>query len=298
MFDAVIIGAGTAGMTAAIYLARKGKTAIVLEGNTYGGQIINASEIENYPGFNNISGFDFATKLYEQVLSLGGKIEFGEVTKIEINDDIKTVITTDTQYECKNVIIATGTKNRKLGIDKEDELIGKGLSYCATCDGAFFAEKSVAVVGSGDTALDDAEFLSGICKKVYIINRIDKFQSDNNRADIIQEKDNVKVFFNNTVTKLLTDDTGKLSGVQLYNRGLDSVSELEVSGLFVAVGKGPNTDFIKSLIYLDDAGYILADEDCKTNIKGIFAAGDCRKKPLRQLTTAASDGAVASKWIY
>ena len=172
MYDAVIIGAGTAGMTAGIYLARQGKRAIILEGNTYGGQIVNSLGVENYPGIKNISGFDFATALYEQVLELGGEIDYGEVVGIKVNDNSKTVLTADKEYECERVIIATGAANRNLGVDGEEDLVGLGVSYCATCDGAFFREKKVAVVGGGNTALEDAEFLSGLCETVYILSLI------------------------------------------------------------------------------------------------------------------------------
>lgn len=294
MYDAVIIGAGTAGMTAGIYLARQGKRAIILEGNTYGGQIVNSLGVENYPGIKNISGFDFATALYEQVLELGGEIDYGEVVGIKVNDNSKTVLTADKEYECERVIIATGAANRNLGVDGEEDLVGLGVSYCATCDGAFFREKKVAVVGGGNTALEDAEFLSGLCETVYIIHRRDEFRGDLSTVEKLKQKSNVEFILNSTVTAFKKGEDGRLNGVELQNKISGEISGLAVDGLFVAVGQIPNTGFLKGLVELDAAGYVISGEDCKTNIDGIYAAGDCRTKPLRQLATAAADGAVAT----
>ncbi len=298
MFDAVIIGAGTAGMTAGIYLARRGMSAVILENNTYGGQIVNSREVENYPGLKNISGFDFATELYEQVTSLGGHIEFANVTGIKTDTDCKTVMTTDKEYKCKNIIIASGAANRKLGLEEEDELIGRGISYCATCDGSFFRDKPVAVVGGGNTALDDAKFLSEICAEVLIIHRRDEFRGDSRTVRELSELDNVKFVMNSLPVKLSTDDSGKLAGVIIRDKISGAVTELSVKGLFVAVGQVPNTAFLKdSGVNLDKYGYVIAGEDCRTNIEGIYAAGDCRTKALRQLTTAAADGSIAATLI-
>lgn len=298
MFDAVIIGAGTAGMTAGIYLARRGMSAVILENNTYGGQIVNSREVENYPGLKNISGFDFATELYEQVTALGGHIEFANVTGIKTDTDYKTVMTTDKEYKCKNIIIASGAANRKLGLEEEDELIGRGISYCATCDGSFFRDKPVAVVGGGNTALDDAKFLSEICAEVLIIHRRDEFRGDSRTVRELSELDNVKFVMNSLPVKLTTDDSGKLAGVIIRDKISGAVTELSVKGLFVAVGQVPNTAFLKdSGVNLDKYGYVIAGEDCRTNIEGIYAAGDCRTKALRQLTTAAADGSIAATLI-
>ena len=294
MYDAVIIGAGAAGMTAGIYLARRGKSALILEGSAYGGQIINSREIQNYPAIKNISGFDFATELYEQVLALGGKVEFSKVTEIQPNGKIKKVITAANEYECKNIIIATGAVNRKLGIEKEAELTGKGVSYCATCDGAFFRNKTTAVVGGGNTALDDAVFLSEICEKVYLIHRRDEFRGDDATVHKLKNTENVEFVLNSVPTKLI-EDNEKLSGIAVQNNTDGLITELNINGLFIAVGQIPNTEFLKeSGIKLDKYGYIIAGEDCRTNKDGVFAVGDCRTKSLRQLVTAAADGAAAA----
>lgn len=295
MLDAIIIGAGTAGMTAGIYLARRGMSAIIFENNAYGGQIINSPHIANYPGIKDVSGFDFATGLFEQVTELGGSIEFADVTEIKTDGGKKTVITSDGEYECRNIIIASGASNRKIGLENEDELIGRGVSYCATCDGAFFKDKDVAVVGGGNTALDDARFLSEICKTVYLIHRRDTFRGDSTTAELLKNTKNVKFVLNSVPSELITDDEGMLSGVKILNKLSGESEILSISGLFAAVGQVPNTAFLKgSGVNLDEYGYIIAGEDCRTNIDGIYAAGDCRTKALRQLTTAAADGSVSA----
>lgn len=295
MLDTIIIGAGTAGMTAGIYLARRGKKALILENNSYGGQIINSPHIANYPGIKDVSGYNFATDLYEQATALGAEIRFGEVTGIKPDGSTKTVITDDGELECKSIIIASGASNRKLGLDKEDELIGRGVSYCATCDGAFFRGKSVAVVGGGNTALDDAVFLSEICETVYLIHRRDEFRGDSATVEKLKSKNNVQLVLNSVPTELMADSDGLLSGIKIMNKLSGEADTLSISGLFVAIGQVPNTAFLKGCgIKLDDYGYITAGEDCRTNIDGVFAAGDCRTKDLRQLTTAAADGSVAA----
>lgn len=295
MLDAIIIGAGTAGMTAGIYLARRGMSAIIFENNAYGGQIINSPHIANYPGIKDVSGFDFATGLFEQVTELGGSIEFADVTEIKTDGGKKTVVTSDGEYECRNIIIASGASNRKIGLNNEDELIGRGVSYCATCDGAFFKDKDVAIVGGGNTALDDARFLSEICKTVYLIHRRDTFRGDSTTAELLKNTKNVKFVLNSVPSELITDDDGMLSGVKILNKLSGESEILSISGLFAAVGQVPNTAFLKeSGVKLDEYGYIIAGEDCRTNVDGIYAAGDCRTKALRQLTTAAADGSVAA----
>ena len=204
------------------------------------------------------------------------------------------MLTADKEYECERVIIATGAANRNLGVDGEEDLVGLGVSYCATCDGAFFREKKVAVVGGGNTALEDAEFLSGLCETVYIIHRRDEFRGDQSTVEKLKQKSNVEFILNSTVTAFKKGEDGRLNGVELQNKISGEISGLAVDGLFVAVGQIPNTGFLKGLVELDAAGYVISGEDCKTNIDGIYAAGDCRTKPLRQLATAAADGAVAT----
>ena len=291
MYDIIIVGAGPAGLTAAIYGRRALKSVLVLEALSYGGQIINTLDIENYPAAAHISGFDFATNLYNQVKELGAEVKFEKVTNITDMGDIKKVATAKNEYETKTIILATGADNRKLGLEKEDSLIGKGISYCATCDGNFFKEKDVAVVGGGNTALEDTLYLTDLVNKVYLIHRRDEFRGDPTIVEKLKEKDNVEFVYNSNVTKLISND--KLEAIEVTNKD-GSKKEISVSGLFVAIGKVPENENFKNLISLDDSGYIIASEDCHTNIEGIFVAGDNRVKELRQLVTATSDGAIAA----
>lgn len=291
MYDIIIVGAGPAGLTAAIYGRRALKSVLVLEALSYGGQIINTLDIENYPAAAHISGFDFATNLYNQVKELGAEVKFEKVTNITDMGDIKKVATAKNEYETKTIILATGADNRKLGLENEDSLIGKGISYCATCDGNFFKGKDVAVVGGGNTALEDTLYLTDLVNKVYLIHRRDEFRGDPTIVEKLKEKNNVEFVYNSNVTKLISND--KLEAIEVTNKD-GSKKEISVSGLFVAIGKVPENENFKNLINLDDSGYIIASEDCHTNIEGIFVAGDNRVKELRQLVTATSDGAIAA----
>ncbi|WP_029199719.1 thioredoxin-disulfide reductase [Oribacterium sp. NK2B42] len=293
MVDVIIIGAGTAGLSAAIYTVRAGKSALVLEASSYGGQIINTPDIENYPGIAHISGFDFATGLYNQAKDLGADIRFERVTGIITEGNVKKVITSQNEYECKAVILATGAKNRPLGLPNEQELVGKGVSYCATCDGMFYRNKVVAVNGGGNTALEDAQFLSNYCEKVYVIHRRDKFRADQKEVERLKAKDNVEFVLDSTITKLNEDASGLVS-LEVTNKNTGDTRTIEVSGLFVAIGQAPDNTAFENVASLDEKGYIKAGEDLKTGTEGIFTAGDCRTKTVRQLTTAASDGAVAA----
>lgn len=292
MYDIIIVGAGTAGLSAAIYGVRAGKSVLVLEANVYGGQIINTPEIENYPGIKNISGFEFATTLYEQAKELGAEIKIEKVLEI-INQQgkNKVVVTERNNYEAKSVILATGAKNRPLGLEKEQELVGRGISYCATCDGAFFRGKEVAVNGGGSTALEDAIFLSSYCSKVYIIHRRDTFRGESKHVTALQKKDNVVFVLNSNITELLGEE--QLEGVKVKNKETNEETILRISGLFIAIGQVPENSSFSNVVDLDKGGYIKATEDCKTTGDGIFVAGDSRTKAIRQLTTAASDGAIA-----
>ena len=290
--DIIIIGAGTAGLSAAIYAQRAGKTTLVLEREAYGGQIINTPDVENYPGIAHISGFDFATGLYEQAQNLGAEVEFADVAGVEDQGGKKIVHTTGGDFACRALILATGVQRRKLGLPKEQAFTGKGVSYCATCDGAFFKGKDVAVNGGGNTALEDAQYLSRIAGKVYLIHRRDAFRADPAEVKKIEGKENVIPVLNCTVTDLVGD--GKLSGVEGMNKVTGEKKVLPVSALFVAIGQAPSNAAFAGLVDLDEAGYIRAGEDCKTSRPGVFAAGDCRTKSVRQLTTAAADGAVAA----
>ena len=291
MHDIIIVGAGTAGLSAAIYGLRAGKSVLVLEQASYGGQIINTPEIENYPAIQKISGFEFATNLYNQAKNLGAEFAFEKVEGIEDKGQFKEVKTKDKSYEGKAVILATGAKNRSLGVEKEEELVGKGISYCATCDGMFYRGKVVAVNGGGNTAVEDATFLSDYVEKVYVIHRRDEFRADKAEVDRLISKPNVEFVLNSTV-KSLESDTSGLTGLVLVNKDGEERT-LKVDGLFVAIGQAPDNQAFFDLVELDGKGYISAGESTLTKTPGIFTAGDCRTKAIRQLATAASDGAVA-----
>ena len=291
MHDIIIVGAGTAGLSAAIYGLRAGKSVLVLEQASYGGQIINTPEIENYPAIQKISGFEFATNLYNQAKNLGAEFAFEKVEGIEDKGQFKEVKTKDKSYEGKTVILATGAKNRSLGVEKEEELVGKGISYCATCDGMFYRGKVVAVNGGGNTAVEDATFLSDYVQKVYVIHRRDEFRADKAEVDRLVAKPNVELVLNSTVKRLESDASG-LTGVVVANKDGEERT-LKVNGLFVAIGQAPDNQAFSELVELDGKGYISAGESTLTKTPGIFTAGDCRTKAIRQLATAASDGAVA-----
>ena len=292
MYDIIVIGAGPAGLTAAIYARRASKTVLVLEALSYGGQIINTPDIENYPAAMHISGFDFATKVYEQAQELGAEFVFEKAVGIRDNGGTKEVVTEDNTYTCKALIIATGSENRKLGIENEEALVGRGVSYCATCDGAFYRGKTVAVAGGGNTALEDALYLSDLAETVYLIHRRDAFRGDEATVNALKERKNVKFIYNSNVTKLIADK--RLTAVEITDKNTGAVTTLEINGLFVAIGRIPENQNFAQLIKLDDSGYVEAGEDCLTNVPGIFAAGDNRTKSVRQLVTAAADGAVAA----
>ena len=292
MFDLIIVGAGTAGLSAAIYGVRAGKSVLVLEGAAYGGQIINTPEIENYPGIKKISGFEFATNLYNQAKELGAEIRFEKVLSVQEKNGHKIVVTKDKEYEAKAVILATGAKNRNLGIEKEQELVGKGVSYCATCDGMFYRGKVVAVNGGGNTAVEDATFLSEYVEKVYVIHRRDSFRADKAEVDRLVAKKNVELVLNSTIKALESDASG-LTGILVVDKD-GKERQIPVDGLFVAIGQAPDNEAFRNEVDLDSKGYISAGEDCSTKTEGIFTAGDCRTKAVRQLATAASDGAVAA----
>lgn len=300
MKDVIIIGAGTAGLTAAIYALRAGKSVLVLEQGSYGGQIVNTPNVENYPGIEQISGYEFASGLFRQAEKLGMEYRNEKVMDIRQEENMeaaggkcgKIVETTERNYLAKAVILATGAKNRPLGIEKEAEFIGRGISYCATCDGMFFRGKKVAVVGGGNTALEDAAFLSNYCEKVYLVHRREGFRGEDKLVNELRGKENVEFLLNKTVEAIEGDMA--LKAVTLRDKNSGRESRLEISGLFVAIGQIPENGVFAGLVELDEGGYIVAGEDCRTNVEGIFAAGDCRKKTVRQLTTAAADGAVAA----
>ena len=291
MYDIVIVGAGTAGLSAAIYGVRAGKSVLVLESTTYGGQIVNSPEVENYPGIAKTSGFEFATALYEQAESLGAEIDFDEVVRVEKDGNDFVVYTEDREIPCHSVILATGAKNRPLGVEREEQMVGAGVSYCATCDGAFFRGQKTIVVGGGNTALEDAEFLSNFCEKVYVVHRRDEFRGEQWLVNTLSKKENVEFVMDSVVTEILGDR--RVEGVRIKNVKTDALTELEVTGIFVAIGQMPVNKAFEDLVDLDGGGYIRGQEDCRTSCEGVFVAGDCRTKVVRQLATATADGAVA-----
>ena len=292
VFDIVIVGAGTAGLSAAIYGMRAGKSVLVFEAELYGGQIINTPEVENYPGIKHVSGYEFATTLYEQAVELGAIVKFEKVLEIADGIEYKMVHTDQAKYKTKSIILATGAKNRPLGLSKEKELIGKGISYCATCDGAFFRGRDVAVNGGGNTALEDALFLSSYCNKVYIVHRRDAFRGEEKLLKKLQEKQNIEFVLNAQITELIGEE--QLEQIVVLDKITKQERQIAISGLFIAIGQMPENAIFSNLVTLSEGGYIVAMEDCKTNVEGVFAAGDTRTKAIRQLTTAAADGAVAA----
>lgn len=292
MTDVIIIGAGPAGLTAAIYAQRAGKSVMLLEAKIYGGQIVNTPDIENYPGIKHISGFEYAQELYEQAMSFGAEFKMEAALRIEDKGDYKIVKTANGDYEAKAVILATGAKNRPLGIEREADMVGKGVSYCATCDGMFYRGKRVAVNGGGNTAIEDAEFLSNVAEKVYVIHRRDEFRADAKDVERLKARENVEFVLNSTVKSLVGDN--KLTAIEVENKETGDVTTIEIDGLFIAIGQMPDNKAFADVAELDPKGYIQAGESCKTETPGVFTAGDCRTKEVRQLTTAAADGAIAA----
>lgn len=293
MYDIIIIGAGPAGMTAALYALRADKSVLLLEKENFGGQITYSPKLENYPTVMEISGSEFAQKMLEQVMAHGAEIELAEAEGIVDKGDFKVVSTNYGDFEGKAVIIATGSKHRHLGLEGEEELIGEGISFCAVCDGAFYAGKKVAVIGGGNTALQEAVMLSDLCSEVIIIQNLSFMTGEKKLLQILEGKSNVSFVFDTIVTAL-SAERGELRSISLKNTCTDEVSVLELDGMFVAIGQQPENGAFASLTALDNYGYIIAGEDCLTDTEGVFVAGDCRTKKIRQVTTAASDGAVAA----
>ena len=288
MYDIIVVGAGPAGLTAAIYARRANKSVLVFEAKSYGGQIVNAHLVENYPGYKSISGFDLATEMYNQAKDLGAEFKFETVKKIT---DKKEVITNSGTYQAKAIILATGAENRRLNLPKEVDYIGRGVSYCATCDGNFYKGKDVAIVGGGNTALEDAIYLSDICNKVYLIHRRETFKGEDKYVEQINLSDNIEVILNSNVIDI--NGTEYLDSIVVKNNdGLERT--LSISGLFIAVGQQPKNEIFADIVELDDKGYIKTLDGVHTNVEGIYVAGDTRDKELKQLTTAVSDGSIAA----
>ena len=292
MHDIVIIGAGPAGLTAALYGLRADKSVIVIEKETFGGQITFSPKVENYPSVMQMSGNEFAEKMLDQVLSHGADIELARVEKIIKEDGYFTVVTDGSSFDGKTVIIAAGSKHRHLGLAREEEFIGEGISFCAVCDGAFYNGRDVAVIGGGNTALQEAVMLSEYCNKVHVIQNLATMTGEGRLVSKLTEKDNVTFTFNTIVTDIIGE--GKLEGLKLKNTENGSESELRLDGVFVAIGQVPENEAFADMADLNERGYIDAGEDCLTKTDGVFVAGDCRSKSIRQITTATADGAVAA----
>lgn len=291
MFDIIVVGGGPAGLTAALYARRANKTVLVIEKATFGGQITYSPKVENIPGFVSVTGNEFAEKLVEQLVEQGAEFEYSEALSVQ-DGEVKTVVTDSGSFNAKAVILATGAKHRRLGLEREEDFIGEGISFCAVCDGAFFKDQTVAVVGGGNSALQEALQLSELAEKVYVIQNLDFLTGEGKLCEQVEEKSNIEVILGTTVAALLGDKA--LSGVTLCTAASGATYDLSLNGLFVAIGLLPQNEPFANVLTLDDRGYADYGEDCATHTAGVFVAGDCRKKAIRQVTTAAADGAVAA----
>ena len=292
MHDIAIIGAGPAGLTAALYAGRANRSVLVFEKAGFGGQVTHSPKIENYPGDMEMSGIEFADRLIEQVLAQGADTEFCEVLGIEDKGEYKVVHTDSGDFEAKAVIIATGVKHRRLGLPKEEELEGAGVSYCAVCDGAFFSGQDVAIIGGGNSALQEAVLLSELCSKVYIVQNLPFLTGEAKLIEKLEKAENVEIIMPALADAILGDDA--VSGLRIKNAETGDIRELSVQGIFVAIGLEPENEAFRPVAALDERGYLDSGEDCTTATAGVFVAGDCRRKAIRQITTATADGAVAA----
>lgn len=290
--DVVIIGSGPAGLSAGIYAVRAGFDALIIERTGMGGgQVLNTYEVDNYPGMPGINGFDLGTKMYEHVKQLGVEVMACDVHRVECEEEWKVIHTSQGEIQTKTLVIATGATHAKLNVKGENEFGGKGVSYCATCDGAFFRNRKVAVVGGGDVAVEDAIFLAGMCEKVYLIHRRDELRAAKSLQEKLMARDNVEIVWNTVVNCIEGKD--KVENLKLQNKNDGQIKDLAVSGVFVAVGMKPETEVFQGVVEMDAHGYIQADEYCETSQPGIVVAGDARTKRLRQIVTAVADGANA-----
>lgn len=294
MYDMIIVGGGPAGLTSAIYGLRAGKSVLVIEKNGFGGQIAFSPKVENIPGTRTISGAEYADKLTDHAMDLGAEVELEKVISVEKSGDIFTVTTEENGiYQAKAVILAVGVKHRTLGLPGEDELIGNGISFCAVCDGAFYTGQKVAMIGGGNSALQEALLLSEVCEKVTIVQNLAFLTGEKKLADALLEKPNVEIIYSTVVSQYLTEN-GELKGLKLHNDATGAESEIAVDGTFLAVGLQPENDAFAKLAALNNWGYFDSGEDCTTCTPGLFVAGDCRSKTIRQVVTAAGDGAIAA----
>ena len=293
IYDMIIIGGGPAGYTAALYASRAGLDTLIIEKMSVGGQMALTDIIDNYPGFNEgIDGFSLGMQMQAGAERFGAKTEYGEVLSVDLIPEIKKTVTDSGEYFSRTVVIATGAGPRALGIENEEKLIGRGVHYCAHCDGRFYKNKTVMVVGGGNSAVSDALYLSRLVKKVYLVHRRDTLRATKIYHDPLMKAENVEFLWDSAVSELLAD--GRLNAVKVKNLKTEEEREISVDGLFVSIGRKPITELFGNALALDEAGYIIADETTKTNISGVYAVGDVRTKALRQVITAASDGAVAA----
>lgn len=292
IFDMIIIGGGPAGYTAALYASRAGMDTLVVERLSPGGQMGLTDVIDNYPGFDEgVDGFDLGMKMQTQAERFGAKTEYAEVIKVDFSQEIKKIYTSSGELLSKTVVIATGANPRTAGLEKEENFTGRGVHYCAHCDGRFYKDKTVVVLGGGNSAVEDALYLSRVTKKVYIVHRRDTFRATDIYVKNLTKAENVEIVFNNTVQEIIADE--KLTGVKIKNTNTSQTQIINCDGLFVSIGRKPATGFLSDSVKLDNGGYILADESTKTDVAGVFAVGDVRTKALRQIVTAVADGAVA-----
>ena len=292
MYDLIVVGAGPAGLTAAIYARRADKNVLVLDKGLFGGQMTFSPKIENYPGFEQISGNELAEKLVSQAINLGAEIDMCEVKGVRKEGSIFCVECEEGDFMSRTVILATGSKHRLLGIDKEEKFIGDGISFCAVCDGAFYAGKTVAVIGGGNSALQEAIMLSDGCEKVYVVQNLDYLTGEEKLAEILRKRSNVDIICGFTVDEILGADS--FGGIIIKNASGGERMRLDLDGMFVAIGQVPENEQYRNLVELSDRGYIVADESCTTATEGLFVAGDCRTKGIRQIATACGDGATAA----
>ncbi len=291
MHDIIIIGAGPAGITAAIYALRAGVSVIIFDRNLYGGQAAITAQIENYPAIKSITGAMFAQKLYQQAIDLNANILFEEVISVDFSDAFQTITTNKNTYTAKTVIVATGVKRRELNCEGEKQFAGKGVSYCATCDGAFFRNKNVVVVGGGNTALEDALFLSNQCRNVTLIHRRDTFRAEKHLVDAVLSRYNITILYDSNVKSIKGNHV--VNAIDVYHTKQNQTTTIETDGVFIAIGYEPDNEMVSHYLNVNTEGYIVSDEYCHTNIEGVFVAGDTRTKHLRQIITACADGAVA-----
>lgn len=292
MYDIIVVGAGPAGLTAAIYARRADKSVLVIEKGMFGGQMTFSPKIENYPGFAQISGNELADKLVDQAIGLGAEIDMHEVVGIRKENEIFCVTCDDGEFMSRSVIIATGSRHRLLGLSREEDFIGNGISFCAVCDGAFYINKTVAVIGGGNSALVEAIMLSDGCEKVYVVQNLDFLTGEEKLAAVLRERDNVEFIFGTTVEDILGDD--EFRGIIIKKTATGEKTRLDLDGMFVAIGQVPENEPFKNVATLSDRGYIVSDENCLTETEGLFVAGDCRTKNIRQISTACGDGAVSA----